>query len=176
MASPVAHSLAGIIVYFTAHRRPTAVSRDLLWLILAANIADFDLIPSVLMGDHSLYHRTLSHSITGALLFAAIVYAVCRWREHSRPWRMTLLMFTAYLSQLVVDWLSFDTGPPAGIPLFWPFSHEHYIADPTVFLNIERDDMLSAPIILHNVKAVLLEIIVLGPPAALLWWWTGARK
>ena len=176
MASPVAHSLAGAIIFYAVHRRRTVVDPDLWWLILAANLADLDLIPSMLLGDHSLFHRTFSHSVTGAFLFALAVYAVCRWREHHAAVRTTLVMFTAYLSQLLVDWFSFDSGPPAGIPLLWPFSDRHYIADPTVFLNIERDNLLSATVIIHNIKAVLLELAILGPPAMLLWWWSGRKR
>lgn len=143
---------------------------ELWWLILAANLADFDLIPGLLLGDHNLFHRTYSHSITGALVFALLVYTTCWWIEHRRPVRMTMLMFIAYASQLFVDWLSFDPGPVVGIPLLLPFSEEHYSAEPSLFRNIERDNLFSGAVIIHNMKAVLLEILILAPPAALLWW------
>lgn len=175
MASPVAHSLVGAFIYFAATRQRSLTDRNLWWLILAANIADLDLIPSIFFGDHSLFHRTFSHSITASLLFALIVYAICRWCERHHPGRAALLMFTAYLSQLFVDWLSFDPGPVAGIPLFWPFSEEHYMAAPTVFLNIERDQLFSVPVIIHNIKAAALEVVILGPPTVLLWWWNGRK-
>lgn len=143
---------------------------ELWWLILAANLADLDLIPGLLLGNHNLFHRTYSHSISGALLFAALVYTTCWWLEHRRPVRMTVLMFTAYGSQLLLDWLSYDPGPVSGIPLLLPFSQDHFMADPVLFLNIERDNALSAAVIIHNIKAVLLEVAILGPPALLLWW------
>lgn len=171
MASPVAHSLAGAIIHLSSRRDGTGDHQGLWWLILAANLPDFDLIPSLLMGDHSLFHRIFSHSIPAALLFALIVYAACWWRGHQYPIRMTMLMFAAYVSQLLVDWLSFDPGPVAGIPLFFPFSQEHYMASPTLFLNIERNDLFSGAVIIHNIKAVMLELLILGPPAAALWWW-----
>lgn len=141
------------------------------WLILAANLADFDLIPGLLLGDHALFHRTFSHSISGSVLFALIVYTICSWHGHRNPARITALMFAAYASQLLLDWLSLDPGPVSGIPLFWPFSQEHYMADPVVFLSIERDHLLSPEIIIQNIKAVALETALLAPPAVLLWWW-----
>lgn len=171
MASPVAHSLAGAIIHLATRRNQDGYHHELWWLILAANLADVDLIPSLLMGDPGMFHRTFSHSIPAALLFALVVYLVCWWRGHRHPVRITMLMFAAYVSQLVLDWLSFDPGPVAGIPLFLPFSQEHYMADPTVFLNTERDGLFSRAVIIHNMKAVLLELLILGPPAALLWWW-----
>jgi membrane-bound metal-dependent hydrolase YbcI (DUF457 family) len=112
-----------------------------------------------------------SHSIPAALLLGLLVYAACWWREHQRPVRMTVLMFCAYLSHLLIDWLTLDPGPVSGIPLFHPFSQEHYMASPTLFLNIERTDAFTTAVIIHNLKAFLLEILLLGPPAALLWLW-----
>lgn len=176
MASPIGHSLAGAIIYLVSRRDKDNSYKDLWWLILAANLADLDLIPSLLMGDHSLFHRTFSHSISAALLFAMIVYTACWWREHRNPARTAFLMFTAYLSQLFLDWLSFDPGPVSGIPLLWPFSDVHYMADPTVFLNIERNDLFSPVVIAQNMSAIFREIIILAPIAALLCWWRMREK
>lgn len=175
MASPVAHSLTGAIIYSSTGRRPLAADPELWWLVLAACLPDFDLIPGVLLGDDSLFHRTFSHSIPAAVLFALVVYLICLRRGIRAPVRATLLMAIAYLSHLLVDFVSFDPGPVAGIPLFWPFSYETYMADATVFLKVERNNLWSTAIIIHNIKAVLLEITILGPPAALCWW-NGRRR
>lgn len=171
MASPVAHSLAGAIIFLATRRKDNGPHRELLWIVLAANLADLDFIPGLLIGEPSQFHRAFSHSIPAALLFAVFVYAVCWWGRHRQPVRMTILMFAAYASQLMLDWLSFDPGPVVGIPLLLPFSPEHFMADPTLFLNIERTGLLSGTVILHNIKALLLEMLILGPPAALLWLW-----
>jgi membrane-bound metal-dependent hydrolase YbcI (DUF457 family) len=175
MASPIAHSLTGAAIYFAFRHRGETKYQELWWLILAANLADFDLLPGMLIGEHSVFHRTFSHSILASLLFAVLVYAICRWQGHPEPRRITLLMFAAYLSQLLLDWLSVDPGPPEGIPLLWPFTHQHFVADPALFLNIERDRLWSHETIVHNLKAALLEIALLGPPAVLAWWWSRRR-
>lgn len=159
------------MIYFVSRRGDNGDYRELWLLLLAANLPDFDFIPGLLVGDHSLFHRGFSHSIPAALLFALVVYAACRWRRHRHPTRLAVLAFTGYASQLVLDWLSFDPGPVAGIPLFLPFSHEHFMANPTVFLNIERSNLFSSGVIIHNIRAVLLELLILGPPTALWWLW-----
>jgi len=171
MASPVAHSLAGAVIYITFRRRREWSAREFGWTILAANLADLDLIPSLLVGDHALFHRRASHSLLAAVALGGFVLLSCRWRGSPRSTPVALLSFTAYLSQLLLDWLSLDTGPPRGIPLFWPLSNQHYMADPVIFLNIERDNPLSFPIIMHNMKAVLWEILLLGPIAIASWLW-----
>lgn len=171
MASPVAHSLAGAIIYFAFRPRREWRAQELAWTLLAANLADLDLVPGLLIGAHALFHRTLSHSLLGAGVFALLVLLVCRWRGTTQPSRTTLLLFAAYLSQILLDWLSLDIGPPRGLPLFWPLSSEHYMADPPVFLNIERSSPFTLPVIIHNTKAVLLEAGLLGPIALMAWWW-----
>jgi len=173
VASPIAHSLTAVVIYAVTRRRgdPGHRSWELWWLLLAANLADLDLIPSILLGDHSLFHRTFSHSLPACVLVGALVYAVGRWLGRADAPRLALLTTIAYASQLLLDWMSFDPGPVSGIPLLWPFSQEHFMAAPTVFLNIERDDWLTIPVILHNAQAAALEIAVLGPLAALAWWW-----
>jgi hypothetical protein len=45
------------------------------------------------------------------------------------------------------------------------------MASPALFLNIERTGLFSGAVIIHNIKAVLLELLILGPPAAALWVW-----
>lgn len=160
------------MILLASRRGGTGDYRELLLVLLAANLADFDFIPGLLAGDHSLFHRGFSHSIPAALLFALVVYAACCWRRRPGAVRLGALAFAGYASHLVVDWLTFDPGPVAGIPLFLPFSHEHFMADPTVFLNIERSNALSGAVIIHNIKAVLLELLILAPPAMLMWLWS----
>lgn len=171
MASPVAHSLAGAAIYFASRRRREWRARELGGFILAANLADLDLVPGLVIGDHALFHRKASHSILGAMVFASIVLVICRWHGHMNSARTTVLLSTVYLSQLLLDWLNLDTGSPAGIPLLWPFSDTHYMADPALFLNIERSNPLTIPVIIHNAKAVLLEVALLGPVTLMAWWW-----
>ena len=39
----------------------------------------------------------------------------------------------------------------------------------TVFMNIRRDNLFTLPVLLHDVKAVVIEALLLGPPTWLLW-------
>ena len=164
MASPIAHSLAGALIYFTANRQQPIRWPELFAVIIAANLADFDLIPGILLGEHSMFHRTFSHSLFTALAVATAGYFIWRRFEPGQALRVSFLIGLALVSQLLIDWLSYDPTVPQGIAVFWPFSHEYYMANKTLFLNIERDNVTTLPVIKHNMKAAAIELLVMGGP------------
>ena len=172
MASPVAHSLAGALIYLACNGRRRPRGWDMLWVILAANLADLDLIPGILLGDHNQFHRGASHSLLFALGLGFAASAWLHWRQHPRARLLGSMITLALLSQLLIDWLSFDGSVPRGIPLLWPFSDQSLMSSETVFMNIRRDNLLTLPVLLHDVKAVMIEALLLGPPT----WWLWRRR
>ena len=82
------------------------------------------------------------------------------------------MIMLALFSQLLIDWLSFDGSLPRGIPLLWPFSDQTLMSSETLFMNIRRDDLFTLPVLLHDVKAVMIEALLLGPPT----WWLWRRR
>lgn len=170
MASPIAHSLAGAVIYFAANRQRPIRWRELCAVIIAANLADFDLIPGLLLGDHNMFHRTFSHSLITAFAVSVVSYFIWRRFEPDHAQRVALLIGLALASQVLIDWLSYDPTVPQGIAVFWPFSQEYYMAYYTLFLNIERDYAMTLPVIKHNLKAVALELLILGGPFLWAWW------
>ena len=173
MASPIAHSLTGASIYFLSRRYPGERHTEIWWLIFAANAADFDLLPGLLLGDESMFHRTFSHSILFAVAFSIAVYLISSRAGHREPQRFAVLMFLAYLSQLLIDWFSYDQSTPQGIMVLWPLTREYYMSEPTVLLNISRTDAFSWPTIVHNLRAVALELVIFGPVTAYLWYRNG---
>jgi len=175
MASPVAHSLAGAIIYLAANRRRPFRWAPFWAVVIAANLADFDLLPGILLGHHSMFHRTFSHSLFAAAVVTAATYIIVHRKAWADPVRITVLVGLALLSQLLIDWFTLDAVAPHGIALFWPFSHEYYMSEHIIFLNIERNHVTTMPVILHNLKAVGLELMILGGPFLLLWWQRGRQ-
>jgi hypothetical protein len=86
------------------------------------------------------------------------------------------MIILALASQLLIDWISYDDSAPRGIPLLWPWSLEHYMSQTQLFLHVRRDNLLTMPVILHNLKAVSREMLILGPVALLAWWVAGIRR
>jgi inner membrane protein len=164
MPSPIGHSLMGYILHRATARPGSTHSWSTIALYLfAANAPDLDFIPGLFVGQLSKFHHGPSHSIGFALLFAAIV-AVC----FRRTTRVLVIAFSLYLSHVLLDYLIQDPSPPHGVPLFWPFSYEYYMAPFAFFRRFDYashslDSLLSPMFTLHNLLTVFLEIVLLLP-------------
>ncbi|MEK9784651.1 MAG: metal-dependent hydrolase [Gammaproteobacteria bacterium] len=169
MPSPIGHSLLA----FTVAGCDARMGSSRLWwwlLILTAAVApDFDFLPGILIGDPNRFHHGPSHSITGALLFALMVWLVVKPVGR----REALILFLVYLSHLVADMLAADHGAPYGIPLFWPLIDDYFISPTPLFSNFShggRGEGLAGVLVdifsMPNLRAVAIEVLILGP---LLW-------
>ena len=172
MATPIGHALAGVVAGAVAGGRGGLVGRAGGWRELAvfaalSQVPDLDFIPGILVGRPSLFHHGISHSLGAAVLFGLVVGAVGWWkggRKAGLKWGWIAAVM--YGVHVIVDYWTMDPRPPIGLPLWWPVNHEYVLASHPVLLNIKRE--LSQPgAILHDLKAVGLEIALLGPPAAL---------
>ena len=169
MASPIAHSLAGAMIYFGTQRGQPLRRNERWTTIVAANIADLDLLIGLLVDGCGVVHRTASHSITMTLALALAAVLYLRGIGYARTGTLGMLIFLALCSQLFIDWISYDDSPPRGILLFWPFQSGYFMSEINVFLNVRRDNLMTWDVIGHNAKAMFLELALLGPAAFLLW-------
>ncbi len=176
MASPIAHSLAGAVIYFAVSHKRTFNTQEFLLVIVAANLADFDLLAGLLIGDVEAFHRTGSHSILGTLVLASIFIAFLRIRRRTTAMRLHVMILLALTSQIFIDWISYDDSIPQGIPLLWPWSLEHFMSETQLFLHVRRDNLLTMPVMFHNLKAASREILILGPIAFAAWWAAALRR
>src|SRR5690349_16615152 len=126
MPSPVGHALGGIAAGWQILPRPTRRAAVVLAVIAIA--PDLDLVFGT--------HREASHSI-GAAAIAGLVSLVVARFVLARPWReafwWSAAVTIAWLSHILLDWLSNDTRPPIGVMALWPFTHEHYKAAIEIF-------------------------------------------
>jgi inner membrane protein len=164
MPSPVGHSLTGLIIYRATggsidprHWQPMALYG------LAANAADLDFLPGLLTGNPARFHHGPSHSIGFAILFG-LVASVFFWiRLYG-----FVISASLYLSHVLLDYLVLDPSPPHGVPLFWPFSSEYYMASFAFFPRFDYaattlPEFLSATFTFHNLVTVSTEILLLLP-------------
>lgn len=180
MPSPIRHALTGFALQ---QARPGVLlarpGHEAVLFLFLANLPDLDFLPGFLAGAPNLYHHGAFHSLGAALAVSALVGIL--FRLGKRSFRgAAVLMFLLYLVHLALDYFAGDTKPPYGMPLLWPFSGEFFLAPRALFLNIARSgssrDFLSSLFNLHNLDAVLREIMLLGGPALGAWLWRRRRK
>jgi inner membrane protein len=85
---------------------------------------------------------------------------------------MVLAIFAAYASHIFLDWIGDDTSPPFGVMALWPFSREYFMSPVSLMPAISRRYWLPG-FWAHNLRALLFEIVVLGPLALAAWWGGG---
>jgi len=155
MPSPVGHALGGIAAGWYA-----APGRDRVTAAVLAVVAiapDLDLVFGA--------HREASHSV-GAAAIAGVVAALLVRRDRVR-WGAAVAL--AWLSHVLLDWLSNDTRPPIGVMALWPITRDYYKAAIEIFPPVSRRYWESRfwP---YNLRALVTEVVILGPIAALVVW------
>ena len=179
MCSPLGHCLMGLSASQAQYSKPLVTNFGVfLLIIVSANAADLDFVPGFLIGDINRYHHGISHSLGFALLYASLV---CLILARCNPFSSRLVLFShsalAYSSHLLADWLTKDQSAPFGIPLFWPISSSYQLSPVSLFTNIEHGPyggsnsaVLDNIFSWHNVWAMTLETIIIGPIFAFLLW------
>jgi len=115
-------------------------------------------------------HREASHS-AGAAALAGLGAAIAARIVGQDAARWAAAVALAWGSHVLLDWLSNDTRPPIGVMALWPFTHDYYKAAIEIFPPVSRR-YWETKFWLFNLRAVLTEILILGPFAALVLWRT----
>jgi membrane-bound metal-dependent hydrolase YbcI (DUF457 family) len=176
MATPIAHTLAGYLV-FSASAPPVPQQRQLLlWCCLVMALApDLDFLPGLLVGQPARYHQGISHSLGLAVLTSLALAGVYSLRQRPMAaawWRFCL----AYVSHLALDLVTADTRPPAGIPVLWPLSSRVHHAPWQIFAGVQHatttgtatGEWLRHLLQSANLQAVGMEVLVLLPVVLLV--------
>jgi len=169
MPSPVGHSLMGYLIYRISVRSVAGQQwRSIPLYLLAANAADLDFLPGLLIGDPNRYHHGISHSIGFAMLFA-LVFSLFLFllKKDVAWWRNFAILFCLYCSHIGLDYLAIDDRFPYGVAVFWPVSSEYYAAPVAFFRDIRRSpsgiEFIPSLFSLYNLWAVTVEVLLLFP-------------
>jgi inner membrane protein len=181
MPSPVGHEIAGFIAYdlFGWILRLRRSSRVLILCLLLAILPDFDFLFGMLAGDPNMYHHGMSHSVVFGFLISGGLSALF-YLPH-RFWIVTVIFSSAYMSHLLLDFLSLDRSAPYGMQLLWPFSDAYYVSAKPIFSDIQRvsrnmEFFQSIVTNTHNYGAVVREVLILAPPALLVRYLASRRQ
>jgi len=169
MASPIAHSFAGLWTFFYLRARSKAQTMAqwryyvprLGLLIMLANAPDLDFLITPGFPNNGL-HRGFTHSLIVAILIALSLS--CVWRITPGFWRSASLYFTAYGSHLLIDLFTGTkigwTNSGSGLQLFWPWAEK--ISSPlTLIIGVHHKDM-AALFSVANIWSCTYELLVCG--------------
>jgi membrane-bound metal-dependent hydrolase YbcI (DUF457 family) len=162
MASPVAHSLAGINILALCFPDRLKYLPMLILSVFVATLPDFDLIVP------GIAHRTVMHSITFSVAISMSLFIWLKMKASPLYLVIPSLFFFGIVSHIIIDWFSLDLSEPAGLTIGWPWNMEYQISDQTIFLNLHRNDFFESAIIAHNAKALLRESIIMLPVTLLI--------
>ena len=168
MPSPVAHSLAGIALGETKDNTFTTKDRFLFYTlaIFFALFPDLDFIPGYFRGNPNLYHHGISHSIGFGVMVALLFGWTFSKFLHS-TWKGVLFVFLLYLSHLLLDYLTVDTRPPIGEPLFWPLWDRYIISPVLIFSDVQKTSdsgtFFRSLFVMHNLLGMVKEFFILLP-------------
>ena len=165
MASPVGHSLMGVVIYLA-----TVTSSEWLrrwgWLfliVLFSAAADLDYLHAVFgrLDLANAYHRGLSHTVLFAIGATVLYLIIAGAWTRKLMWKPALVLLVACCIHLLIDVFTEDNKAPYGIAPFRPFGEVLLYSSRPIFPAIEKatySDLLS----LRNVKAALFETVFFG--------------
>ena len=176
MPSPIGHALAGLTAAWAVDLVPgdrawRTAPESASWFRRAGNGLTLACVTLGAAADLDLLfaaHRTVTHSV-GAVILVGAVAAELAASARRPVARIALMCAAAYATHLFIDWLSIDLSKPQGIQALWPFSREWFISGIDLFRQTERRDLWTSDTMAKNLKAILQEVVILGPPAVALW-------
>jgi inner membrane protein len=170
--TPIAHSLAGGIIYFWQLKNIPNNWRyfitGILFFIAYSNLPDLDFVPGIWCGSLNKYHHGLTHSISFLLGVALLTGMAAKYIFDLSFWRVAGISFFLLELHLFMDYVTGDTKEPYGVMLFWPFSQTYYISPLSLFPAFPKRTCLMDLLNVVNIKAYLYEIEVMLPPFLLV--------
>lgn len=171
MASPIGHTLAGILIYcWRDSRRPSATTPGLSQRCMAmagyallANLPDFDFVVGWLTTGHpNAYHHGASHGLFFMAAAAALV--ALTWREPGGFWNSWKVYSIVIGSHALIDlFTGTELGLHAsrGVPLLAPLMRLTFTSPVTLFIGPDHAELrdLFAP---HNWLCSAFDLIPFG--------------
>lgn len=166
MPSPVGHTLSGLILYVIWNKNIRWWL--IIWVILCANLPDFDFFIGVALGNLNKIHQMYTHTLGFALIVSLFTFLILRLKGIKGAYSITFLTFLAIFSHVVLDSFNYDSRPPIGVMLFWPFSNHYFNIIPIFYAvpHSQVSDMFSS----FFIRAAVREVAILFIPLLVLLW------
>lgn len=174
MATPIAHTMAGIMVFYCFTIRAGRNALLFFMLLFVAVLPDIDFLFGFLVGNPNKYHHYFTHSILFVVAMG-ILFAILMSGRSLIKWRYLSCLFAGSgLTHLLLDFITKDQRAPFGIPLLWPFSERYFISPVQILSDVYRSSesaiFFQSMLNWHNFYTVILEIALLLPLIVLIYY------
>ena len=163
MASPIGHSLAVFFGFFLVRENAEFLKyysskKLIITAIIVANLSDVDSILGYLIyQDFNALHLQFTHSFFVGFIVCIIIYFCLRFYKKITYFFLVWL-WGLYFSHILLDMLSGDSNPPAGVQCFFPFTADYFAFPISILGGLT---FTGGIIQLKNFLTVLQEVIVI---------------
>lgn len=169
MPSPVGHTLFGLGIYIIWCKDIRLYLSQwvlIIWFIFCANLPDFDFFIGLALGNLSKFHQTYTHTLGFASIVGLITFFILRIVGCKRANFVSILTFIIIFFHVILDVFNYDSRPPVGVMLFWPFSDRYFNLIPIFYAvpHLQLNDIFNS----FFIKAVIREIMLLFIPFLIL--------
>ena len=132
--------------------------RLIITAILIANLPDIDfMLGDLFYQDFNIIHRQFTHSVSVVFIVCLIIYFCLRFSSKI-PYLFVVWLWGLYFSHILLDMLSGDSNPPAGVQCFFPFTADYFAFPISILGGLT---FTGGIIQLKNFLTVLQEVIVI---------------
>ncbi len=172
MPTPIGHALGGAIVYSFSDSDKRKKWLIALLVLFFAELPDVDFLFGFFVGNPNKYHHQFTHSFFFVILAGIVGAWLCRKINIMQFCASAVLFIAAGFSHILLDLLAVDTSAPFGEPVFWPFWNKYFISQVQIFSDVHRAStsglFFKSMLNLHNLKTIVLEIVILTPAAVVI--------
>jgi hypothetical protein len=178
MASPVAHSLTGYLIYRLTVRPDETDCWPPLWAYIAmAHLPDIDVVFGLLQNTPFRYHHeSIANSIGLTLGFTLLAWCVAHLHPNGLRWRRGWLFLTLYGTHVLLDFFGYGRE----VPILWPLDARTYINPFGImpgFIKSHASNIQFLTSLMHvwNGVVILIECAVFLPAMYLVERWRRRR-
>ena len=178
MPTPVGHVFGALVLSTSQKKRLDTLS--IVLVLFFALLPDIDFLFGFPIGNPNRYHHLFTHSFTFVVAAGMLGGYIYGKLGQKSVLYSSALFVSAGITHVILDTLALDQRAPYGCCLFWPFSNQFIISPVVIFSDVSRasdsQTFFSSLINIHNLKTVLLEVVILAPLWGVLEWWKRKRR
>lgn len=110
-------------------------------MLIAGNLPDIDFIPGLFKGELNKYHETYTHTLGFAVIVSFFVWVALFFFKYKKAYKIAFFSFVLIYAHIVFDIFNFDSRPPIGVMLFWPFTGQYFYLKMPLIYPFDRQNL-----------------------------------